>query len=346
MPQVYKKAGLLMLIIVLVGSLYAQDIHFTNFRMAPVSFNPANTGAFLGTYRISGIYRDQWRSIDNSKPYATPFISAEVNIKGGLLSKTDWLSGAMSFLIDNAGTNRSKNNLRAINVGYHYSLDDDYKNVVSLGVSYGTITYGFNTLNLILPGDLDGSTREPIGNPDQNGDVKRNLTNIDIGLAYKTQLNDAGDLLRFGLTAAHITNPKNSLVTSDSLNMDDTRIGRRMTFTGEASFKSGEKLRINPALLFQSKGGATELAIQSTADYLLNAEKQMVVTGGLGYRLGDALELIGGIQLKDVKVVLSYDVTTSGIARAGGGAFEIAVGYVGNIFKKPKVKPVIFCPQL
>ena len=81
MPQYYIKylCGVMLLILSQQG--IAQDIHFTNFRMAPVSVNPAFTGSFKGTYRISSIYRDQWRSIGNSSPYTTPFISAEVNIK-------------------------------------------------------------------------------------------------------------------------------------------------------------------------------------------------------------------------------------------------------------------------
>jgi hypothetical protein len=76
----------------------------------------------------------------------------------------------------------------------------------------------------------------------------------------------------------------------------------------------------------------------------------MAVTGGLGYRLasstGDAVQLLGGIQIKDLKIGLSYDLTTSNLTQAGGGAFELSVGYLGRIFKEPNVKPVIFCPRL
>lgn len=346
MSYAYRKYVLLMILLTGAYSLMAQDIHFTHFRMAPVSVNPANTGAFKGTYRLSGIYRDQWRAVSDSKPYQTPFASAEYNVKAGLLLKNDWVAGGLTFLNDKSGTNGFKNNLRAMNVGYHLGLDKEYKNVVSLGVSYGSITRGFNVNDLVLPGELAGEPREIIGTPTPEGDIERSVSDITIGLAYKSEINKSGDLIRIGLTGAHITNPKSSLVRSDSLNTNETRIGRRFTLTGEGSFKSGDKMRINPALLLQAKDGSTELAIQTTADYLLSAESQTVLTGGLGYRVGDAVELIGGVQLRSLRIALSYDLTTSGFRRAGGNAFEIAVGYVGNIYKKPNVKPVIFCPQL
>ena len=37
------------------GTLQAQDIHYSLFNMSPLSLNPAQTGAFHGTFRIGGI---------------------------------------------------------------------------------------------------------------------------------------------------------------------------------------------------------------------------------------------------------------------------------------------------
>ena len=53
-----------------------------------------------------------------------------------------------------------------------------------------------------------------------------------------------------------------------------------------------DKVRINPAMIFQAKSAATELAIQGIADYLLDPKQGVVLSGGLGYRLGDAAELV------------------------------------------------------
>jgi type IX secretion system PorP/SprF family membrane protein len=359
MPQVIKRYTIAILLLAFGFCIHAQDIHFTNFRMAPVSVNPAFTGAFKGTYRISGIYRDQWRSIGNSSPYQTPFISAEFNIKSGVLLENDWIAGGISFVTDQAGTNSFKQSLSALNVGYHYSLDKDYTNVISVGLSYGSGSQGFNVFDLTLPLDLTGGPVENFS-ADNEGNIDRTFSDLSIGVTYKTQINAQGDLVRFGITGAHLTSPDISLVNAQTVvdpnnpnpipnpNPTNRKIGfdKRITFMGEASFMTSDRIRVNPAILYQAKSSSSELAVQSTADYLLDAKKGTAVTGGLGYRLGDAFELIGGIQIKDLKVGISYDLTTSSLTNAGGGAFELSVGYIGRIFKSPNVKPVIFCPRL
>ena len=58
----------------LLTGLQAQDKHFTQFYAAPLTLNPALTGAFNGKYRASVIYRDQWRNVLDD-PYVT-FASA------------------------------------------------------------------------------------------------------------------------------------------------------------------------------------------------------------------------------------------------------------------------------
>lgn len=343
----------LFLLVACLWQLPAQDIHFTHFRMAPLSVNPSLTGGFQGTYRVSAIYRDQWRKVSNSSPYKTPFLSAELNIAGGLLLENDWVAAGISFVADRSGTLNMKHQLTALNIGYHLGLDKDYLNVVSIGLSYGSGSRGFDknfltsikTPNSIINGQTGETfTTEP----------NKTFSDISAGVSYKTQT-ESGALWRFGISAAHLTKPDVSLYTRTNTgpNPDPDPVGEkrepldmRTTFFGEGSVLLTDKVRLNPAVIFQTKGGFSETAVQGTADYLLNREKMMSVTGGLGYRIGDAVELIGGIQIKDLRIALSYDLTTSSFTEAGGGAFEIAVGYVGRVFKNPDVKPVIFCPRL
>ncbi len=348
----------MMLCIVCQNDLSAQDIHFTQFRMAPVSLNPALTGSFKGTYRISAIYRDQWSPIDNSRPFRTPFASAELNLKAGLLTSYDWVAAGISFVSDRSGTLGFKHQLTALNVAYHLGMDKDYNNVFTVGLSYGSGTRAFDPRELSTPNSLINNT--PGINFPQDQNPSKGFSDMSLGVAFKT-LSEGGTLMRFGLNAAHINTPNVSLAQRQVVqppggpnpspipgdNDLGDQLGIRMTFHGEASFLASKKVRVNPAVLYQNRQSFQELAIQGTADYLLNPKTQMVVTGGMGYRIGDAMELIGGIQIRDLKIGLSYDVTLSTLgANAGGGAFELAVGYVGQIFKEPDVKPVIFCPRL
>jgi hypothetical protein len=100
---------------------------------------------------------------------------------------------------------------------------------------------------------------------------------------------------------------------------------------------------VTPSVLFQSMGKASEVALQALLGYKIPAQNT-VVRGGLGYRLGDAMEVLVGVDYKDLRVGLSYDLTLSQL-RAPNNAFELAVSYIARIYKRPKIDPVIFCPR-
>jgi hypothetical protein len=46
------------------------DPHFSQYYVYPAWVNPALTGIFDGSYRVSGIYRNQWGNV--SSPFSTP----------------------------------------------------------------------------------------------------------------------------------------------------------------------------------------------------------------------------------------------------------------------------------
>ena len=86
---------------------------------------------------------------------------------------------------------------------------------------------------------------------------------------------------------------------------------------------------------------------QAVGEYLFNPEKQVVLKGGLGYRAGDALQIILGANVKELKVTVGYDVNMSRLTPASNsfGGFEISASIIGIIYKKPDPDPVLFCPR-
>ena len=69
-----KAISLLLLLVVMSGR--AQDLHFSQFFNSPLTTNPANTG-FIPTadYRLGAHYRDQWSN--SFVPYKTLSISGD-----------------------------------------------------------------------------------------------------------------------------------------------------------------------------------------------------------------------------------------------------------------------------
>ena len=347
-----------------VVTLQGQDYHFSDFRMAPSLINPALTGGFEGTYRLNGIYRDQWRSFGASNPYKTFLLSADLNVKGDLLLDNDWVSVGLSLLSDQAGTGGYKTNITSMQVAYHLGFDDDYKNVISLGVSYGSANISANGFYLTTDLPNEQPDFRQSGGPYlpsilNNPDGGPSGSDLSVGLTYKTE-SENGSLFRFGASLNHINRRDATVVVNtnapDTINApipggqrkEDPVFSNFVVF-GEGSTLLSSKLRLNPAVLFMRAGGYTQFQMQSTADYLINPTEQFSVIGGLGVRAVpfDAAYLIGGIRIKDLTVRMSYDLTLSSLREIGGGnSFELSVGYVGKIYKQPDIKPVIFCPRL
>ena len=343
---------LLPILMVISIKSFSQDKHFTNFRMAPLAVNPALTGAFNGSYRLSAVYRGQWTSVGSfGDGYSTPHISIDVPLLAGLLMENDWIGVGLSILSDNAGFANYKSGFAGTSATYHMGFDDDYNQVLSVGFQYGVESRSFtNSDDIRTPSVLFGNAREQFkDNREGTGVLPISGGSIGIGVTYKATLNEDGDLWRGGIALKGIGSTAGSFVSNPQNTVDSTSSFAKPTFIafGEASMLMTEKVRLNPAIIFQRNSVFTTLAAQATADYLLNAKKRQILTGGLGYRVGDSIHLIGGIQIKDVKVGLAYDLTVSGFSAATrNGAFELSVGYIGKIYKKPVVHPVIFCPRL
>ncbi|MEY2899012.1 MAG: hypothetical protein RL138_1065, partial [Bacteroidota bacterium] len=67
-------------LLILNGAVNAQDIHFSQYYLSPLTQNPSLTGSFSELYRFSAIYRNQWYSVSN-QPFQTGAISYDVALK-------------------------------------------------------------------------------------------------------------------------------------------------------------------------------------------------------------------------------------------------------------------------
>ncbi len=89
-----------------------------------------------------------------------------------------------------------------------------------------------------------------------------------------------------------------------------------------------------------------EIVVQGRVGQPMN--DNLSINGGLGLRMGDAVQVLLGADYKQYKFGASYDVNISGLSAASStiGGFELAMIYTGIINKKPKLKPIIICPRL
>jgi len=319
----------------------AQDLHFTNFRLAPLTINPALAGAFNGTLRIGGVYRGQWLDVDG---YKTPALYLDAPVIRGL-RKNDWVGAGISFFSDKSGVGGLTDTGGSLNVAYHLGLDkNNIRNNIAIGVSWGSISRKLtDPTNFRLRDEL-------IGGPATNSPDKQDLlskmegesyTDWTAGVTLHYDLSKR-NRLKTGIAAGHLTTPVNSI-------LNDNRGKNGFKITGFAQLELGmsDKFSIEPALLFQLESPGKELALQGLASYMLNPKKDLKLNAGLGYRIGDSAQLLFGATYGDLMLGASFDANASSFQGATGfqNGFEIGASYILKIYKKPNVKPVIICPR-
>ena len=350
------KGLLFFFFISLAGSMNAQDIHFTQFYLSPLTTNPAYTGAFNGTFRIGGIYRDQWGSVISS-PYRTPSFYVDAPIL--MVGKRNWLGVGGMVYSDKAGALELATSQAMGSVALHMPLDKKSKSIFTIGVQAGYTSRKLNTslgefADALGSGGAVGTTRDLAGG---EGDYNSNTFDMNVGVLLKTQMNDKMRL-EIGASLNHLLTPDYHLneggIDTSGQTLNPSADGRDswdlpgdFLLHGQFFVDLNDKWVIKPAFMFRTLSGANNIQIQGIGGYHLNETKDMTINFGIGYRLRDATQLIVGMDYKQFRVGAAYDLTVSDLrdAASGAGGFELGLAYTAKIFKKPDVKPVIFCPR-
>lgn len=320
----------LFLILAAVG-MQAQDIHWTQFNMSPLMLNPAMAGNFHGTARLSGIARTQSNSIAD-EAFLTYGASVDAPIIKGL-RENDWVGIGLSLAADKAGQLAMGIQSQSVSGSYHYALNKKATSYLTLGIqmeSYGRKIGDPQAAEL-----RDQTVMLP-----NTTDFKK-ATGYVGGLMYtttmskRTKLRVGGKVARLGKVNVGVGNGGSYEVPS------------RITIHGDLDHQVGPRTKITPAVLYETYGSASAFVAQAKGKYLINQKKDMDFTAGLGYRFGDALEVLLGMGIGDLEVGFAYDLPVSGQASEAIplGGLEVAVNYILKIYKEPKVDPVIFCPR-
>ncbi len=345
--------------------LGAQDVHYTLHNYAPLWLNPANTGAFAGSIRVGGVYRGQWHSLNGIN---SPTAYADAPLAFGF-RKQDWVGVGFSLVSDNAGLFNLSSTFFGFSGAYHLSLDKNRTNILTLGVQYGSTSYG-----LTMPDGqvaqqevFEGRSPEMIGMPDAGGPGNNNNNNsyndLNAGVKLKLLLDKKkNDVFEAGVSMLHLTNPdRRALVERETDPSDTTDTGmpnvpinvrdalkRKPTIHAHArlDMEMSEKWRFQPTAFFQSSAGTSSESVQGRGSR--NLKKDLDLRLGLGYRTADAAKVMVGLDTDRLRAALAYDITLSQARNVNSyqGAFELGLAYVFNIYKKPEVTPTILCPDL
>lgn len=334
----------------MTSQLYAQDVHWSLFNFAPLNINPAYTGGFEGTFRIGGIYRDQARSVSNSSAYSTPNIHADAPLF--MVGKKSWVGLGANVYSDKAGTGALTTTSAQLNAAIHVPTNRKGTSLFSFGIQGGLVNQSIDDKDLLFETDFDPTTLQVTTSPDynqkENVEEEGSYLDFGAGVMIKSAINKQTGM-ELGLAVRHLTAPGYSLLKGTTSKTDTTnsRLPVRMNLHGKFDFALNKKWTLSPTFLYSRMRTANNAQIQAMMGYLFNPEKEVTLNFGLGYRIGDAMEALIGLDYKKFRIGASYDMTLSDLNEVNKyvGGFEVGVSYIAVIFKKAEVKPIIFCPR-
>jgi hypothetical protein len=154
------------------------------------------------------------------------------------------------------------------------------------------------------------------------------------------------NVFRMGVSVSHIGKSEVSLAEGAG---SGAPYKLPMRFLGTASLRSllNDRVALVPSVFIQVQGKDNEIVGQAVLEYLFNPEKDVVMKGGLGYRVGDAVQILLGARIQELTIMAGYDMNVSRLSPASStvGGFELSASLTGFIYKKPDPDPVLFCPR-
>ncbi len=317
-----------------LGRVNAQDIHFSQFDISPLTVNPAFTGMFNGQVRACGIYRNQWSSV--TVPYVTYGASVDLPI---FWSPSGYLAGGLQLFDDKAGDGNLTNFTGMVSLAYHLTTgsarDNDQSSDLAVGIQGGYASKSIDLSKLYFGDEfvngsfVQGTTTEYMEGLGHQ--VSYYLVNAGISFSHSFSRNFSFTL---GAGANNLNQPADAIEKKQN-----SEIGLDMRYTGQLGFdlNVGDRLSLRPAVLYQYQASATEMIAGNEFHYVLgpNTEPEFksfttaVFLGGW-YRTGDAIMITGGFEVKGIRVGVAYDYNMSALNAAsnGNGGFEIAVKYL------------------
>ncbi len=333
--------GAFVILLLFTLAAKAQDPHFSQFNMSPLTLNPALTGQMDGTYRVGAIYRNQYGSV--TIPYVTPSVFVDGGLFKGGKSKS-YLGIGLLILDDQAGDGNLSNLTLMLSLAYHQALDEDGFWHIGVGLQGGYVQksvdlndlylpsqYSNQTLTFSLPQDLPGY--KPIAYPDFGAGI-----DLDGSPSRYSQVT-------FGIAAFHLTQPLETFLGSTNT------LTRKYVAHISATYGVNNKLYLFPSAIYLMQQPNQELTAGSSIGFnfsQLNGEIGTIFYVGAYDRItgNDAIITTVGFMVHGLQVGFAYDINTSTleVASHNQGAYEIGLIYVGNIsLHKPSQN--YYCPH-
>ena len=327
--------------LVACSKLYAQDIHYSQFYADPLFINCANTGYFKGAYRLGANYKAQWSFAVPSGigTYNSYGGFADLSILDNKINDLDWMGVGLHFSGDVAGDGKLGIKRLHFSLAYHKGFDKQNHFMLSAGFAGGIVQRSIDFEKLYFNNQWTGEGfDQSVNNFEPYNKPRSMYADMDAGIALHMAFNE---LHRLSISASlkHINRPKDTFY--NSLN----RLAMRPLLSVQYDYAISPVQNLMTALYFSHDKKAKEIAIAALYSFKpAGVKSESAFDVVLHYRMGDAFAPGIGYEFRQMRILFSYDITTSNLSRAnrGNGGPEISIVYVGN--RKKSLDRKQYCP--
>lgn len=326
--------------VVFSSFLSAQDLHFSQFYLAPLNANPGNTGAINSDVRAYTLYRMQWFTVTN--PYKTFNVGVDGPVFKKYMLSDDFFAAGLNITSDNAGPFQLKQQSFNALVSYTKFIGGRQKHNITLGY-----TIGYNIRTVALGGVKWDSQYNPVsGTYDPNFGVAEGgggtgFLDMSTGMVWNFRTNH---LFRsaLGFSFHHFTAPRYSIMGRAE------RLIPKFGVQWNIAYKLSEtsNTTLLPSLIAYQQGTSILLNGGLNVKYVLEEasrytdnQTDKAVYFGVFYRFRDAVYVTFRYELKGFGFGAAYEVTASKLTPTtkSVGGFELFLQYNG-VFKNKQSK--------
>ncbi len=332
-------------LVISVGGLRAQDIHFSQFYMSPLNLNPAMTGVMNCNTRFVANFRNQWASILGSNAFNTYSASYDQKIPVG---RYDYFGIGGTLWGDVAGEADFQTLQARISGSYSRRMggDRDLAHYLVFGADAGISQRSIDFLKLRFGTQHDGNGGFDPDLPSGESIARDNFVFADIsaGFLWFTVL-DKYNSFYAGAAYHHLNSPDVSF-TQDSI----VPLFSKYTFHGGGEFRVAESIGLVPGVVAFKQGPSFLLNLGTSVRFTLAQDNFTSNTFQIGawvrmvnnYLAGtpdgspgssslgaDAVIFSTRFQYQNLGIGFSYDWNVSDlkVASNGNGAFELSLVY-------------------
>jgi type IX secretion system PorP/SprF family membrane protein len=302
--------------------------------------NPALTGFFNGDVRVSSCYRSQWPSIQY--PYITGTFSADANAFKNYVKDGDIVGVGFTGLFDKNNNGGLKTNSMSASMSFHKLLDEFGVNRLGVGfmatyntrqLDYGKFVFG----QQLTP--LGFNTNLPTGEP-ING-FSSSYLDYSVGIVYSA-ITDYSSFYCGG-AIYHFNQPE------ASFNGPIHIIKPRITANAGGNFTVGESNKMFLSAAYMKSEFTSDLIFGAAFSKTLSqeAEENFNLISGAWYRFNDAVSPYFGLEYKNFRGGLSYDINVSKLSPASNlrGGFELTLNYIFTQDADANARKQSLCPR-